>query len=260
MKLLWPLVNLLQGLFFVVWTALLISLAILATLVSFSRDVALVMARRLWAPPLIGITGSRFVVELPRGIDWGRPHIYAMNHQSMLDIACAFAALPVNLRFVAKHTLKYVPFLGWYMWMTRMVFINRSHRRKAVKSLKEAGARIREGANILAFPEGTRSRDGRLLPFKKGIFLLALEAGVPVVPVAVEGSYAVLPSDGLRIRPGVIRVKVGEPIHTSGRSSANSAALMGEVRDAIAALQAELGGPPPHAQPTVEERRGQKVA
>jgi 1-acyl-sn-glycerol-3-phosphate acyltransferase len=260
MTLAWGFINLLQGLFLVVWSVLWISLALLATLLTLSKDVALAMARRFYAPGILRATGARFEVEPLPDVDWQKPHIYVMNHQSMLDIACAFAALPVNLRFVAKHTLKYVPFLGWYMWATGMVFINRSNRRQAYQSLKEAGERIREGASIIAFPEGTRSRDGRMLPFKKGVFVLALEAGVPVVPVAIEGSHRVLPSGGFRIRPGVMRMKVGTPIPTAGRKGAERAALLTEVRDALAALQASLGGPAPHPQVDEAGPRGTEAA
>jgi 1-acyl-sn-glycerol-3-phosphate acyltransferase len=244
----WATLNLLQWLFVAAWSVLWISLALLATLLTFSRDVALVMARRFYAPALVRGTGARFEVDPLPDIDWSRPHIYAMNHQSTLDIVCAFEALPANLRFVAKHSLKYVPFLGWYMWATKMVFMNRAKGREAYRSLQEAGQRIREGASIIAFPEGTRSPDGRLLPFKKGVFQLATEAGVPIVPVAIEGSHRVLPGNSWSIRPGLVRLRVGQPIPTAGRNAAQRAALMLEVREAIAALQRELGGPPPHPQ------------
>src|SRR5690606_2843749 len=134
------------------------------------------------------------------------PHIFLMNHQSMVDIPAAFASIPANLRFVAKHSLKHIPFLGWYMSMTGMIFVNRNDRRKAFQSLQQAADRIREGASILAFPEGTRSRDGVLLPFKRGPFLLALESGVPVIPVVIDGSGRNFPAGTLlQIRPATVR-------------------------------------------------------
>ena len=119
-----------------------------------------------------------------------------MNHQSSLDIVVAFMVLPVNLRFVAKHVLKYVPFLGWYMWATGMIFVHRGRRGAAMGSLVEAAARVRDGASVLVFPEGTRSRDGNVQAFKKGAFVLASQAGVPIVPVAIEGSGRCFPPDG----------------------------------------------------------------
>ena len=231
-----------------VWTGICITLAIVATVLTLNRSVALKMARRLWGPGLLAIAGARMEVEPLPDVDWTQPHIYLMNHQSLLDIPAAFAALPGDLRFVAKHSLAYVPFLGWYMWMTRMVFINRADRVKALESLRQAGQRIREGANILAYPEGTRELDGRLLPFKKGPFALALEAGVPVIPVAIEGSGRVMASGSIHIIPGRVRLKVGTPIPTTGRAKHDREALLIEVRDALAKLHREIGGAGPTSQ------------
>lgn len=242
MMLLQPLLTVLQVIVLMAWSVFWISLAGLMTLLTRNGDVALMMARRYWAPLHWRITGSRMVVEPLPDIDWSRPHIFLMNHQSALDIPCAFAALPVNLRFVAKHVLRYVPFLGQYMAMTGMIFINRSRHTEAVKSLAQAGERIREGSSILAFPEGTRSQDGALLPFKKGPFVLALEAQVPIVPVAIEGSGRVLPPGRLTPRRDVIRVKVGRPIETKGRTLADRDVLMREVRESIARLHRDIGG------------------
>lgn len=242
MTLLYPLLNVLQALLLLAWSAFWITLSGLAMVLTLNGNVPLMMARRFWAPMHWRITGSRMEVEPLPALDWSRPHIFVMNHQSALDIPCAFGALPVNIRFIAKHVLKYVPFLGQYMVMTGMVFINRSNRREAVRSLRLAGERIRAGANILAFPEGTRSRDGRILPFKKGAFVLAIEAQVPVVPVAIEGSIKVLPSDGIWLRRHPIRVKVGQPIETRGLTSRDRDALVRQVRDAIIQMNLELGG------------------
>jgi len=226
--------------FLAAWCVFWITVALPVAIIS--SETALAMARRLWSRPLFWVSGARLQREPLPDVDWSRPHIFVMNHQSNLDIPVAFAALPSNLRFVAKHSLLYVPFLGWYMWITGMIFVNRSHRARAVASLRRAGERIRAGANILAFPEGTRSRDGKIHPFKKGPFALALEAQVPVVPVAIEGSGAVQPAQGWWVHPGVIRVKVGRPIPTAGRSPDDRDALAREVRDAIIQLHREIGG------------------
>jgi 1-acyl-sn-glycerol-3-phosphate acyltransferase len=242
MTLLYPLLNVLQVAFLVLWSVFWITSAGVAMLVTLDGNTALMFARRFWAPMHWRITGSRMHVEPLPQLDWSRPHIFVMNHQSALDIPCAFAALPVNIRFIAKHVLKYVPFLGWYMAATGMIFINRSNLREAVRSLRLAGERIRAGSNILVFPEGTRSRDGRILPFKKGSFVLAIEAQVPIVPVAIEGSIKVLPSDGIWLRRHPIRVKVGPPIDTQGLTNADRDRLMRQVRNAIIQMNLELGG------------------
>ena len=239
----WWVTNVVQMLFCFCWSALWISAAFLMTLLTFNRSIALVMARRIWAPTLIKASGARFHVDPLPDIDWKAPHIFVMNHQSMIDIPCAFAALPSNIRFVAKEQLRWIPFLGWYIWMTGMVFVDRSKRSKAVASLEKAGERIRKGATILAYPEGTRSPDGRVMPFKKGPFVLALTAGVPIVPIAIDGSGKVSGKHKVwKLRPAKVRMKVGRPIETAGRKPEDRDALMHEVRAALIDLHKEIGG------------------
>lgn len=238
----YPLINFGQALFLAFWSAACISSATLIGLITFRRDLPLAMARRMWAPPLIYACGSRLQIDPLPDVDWSRPHIFVMNHQSMADIPCAFWGIPVNLRFVAKHSLKWVPFIGWFIVFTGMILVNRSNRAEAVRSLAAAGKRIREGANIIAYPEGTRSADGTILPFKKGPFMLALEAKVPIIPVAIEGSGAMLPRDGFRIRAGTIRMKLGQPIDTASLTHADRDDLIRTTRNAIIALHREIGG------------------
>ncbi|WNG15152.1 lysophospholipid acyltransferase family protein [Cystobacter fuscus] len=242
MKLLYPLLNVLQSLVLAAWGAFWIIVSGVGAILTLDGNVPLMIARRFWAPLHWRITGSRMFVEPLPDIDWSKPHIFIMNHQSAMDIPCAFAALPVNLRFIAKHVLKYVPFLGWYMAMTGMIFINRSNHREAVRSLALAGERIRAGKSILAFPEGTRSSDGLIHPFKKGPFVLAIEAQVPIVPIAIEGALQVLPRGGIWLRRHDIRVKVGQPIDTKGLGKADRDALLRQVRDTVIQLHREIGG------------------
>jgi 1-acyl-sn-glycerol-3-phosphate acyltransferase len=242
MKLLSAVIALFQAIVLVLWLVFWISASGLAAFFTLNGEVPLMMARRFWAPMHWRITGSPLLVEPLPEVDWSRPHIFLMNHQSALDIPVAFAVIPVNIRFIAKHVLKWIPFLGWYMAMTGMIFLNRSGRREAMRSLKLAGERIRAGSNILAFPEGTRSLDGRILPFKKGSFVLAVEAGVPIIPMAIEGTREMLPTGGIRLRRHPIRVKVGPPIATEGRKGAQREALMNEVRDVIIQLHRDIGG------------------
>ncbi len=239
---LYSLLNLFQWVFAAGWSALWISVALVTALVTRDREIALSMARRFWAPGLRWVSGTRIVADPFPDLDWSRPHVFVMNHQSSLDIVAAFMILPVNLRFVAKHVLKYVPFLGWYMWATRMIFVHRRRRGVSMGSLRDAGARVRDGANVLVFPEGTRSRDGSLLPFKKGAFVLAAAAGVPIVPVAIEGSGRCMAPDSFRVRPGLIRIKLGEPIPTAEPPKADIEELVQQTRDAITALVLSLRG------------------
>jgi 1-acyl-sn-glycerol-3-phosphate acyltransferase len=225
-----------------IWTSILVPLALLVMIVTGSPETSLAMARHLWGPPLRFVARVKLLREPLPDIDFSKPHIYVMNHQSMFDICAAFICIPANIRFVAKESLKYVPFLGWYMWAMGMIFIDRGNHLKAVRSLERAGKRIRDGANILVYPEGTRSTDGRILPFKKGPFVLAIRAGVPIVPVAIDGSGACIPKGTLHFRPGTVRVKLGEPIPTAGLTDADRDALVRRVRDSLIALHESIGG------------------
>lgn len=236
----------------ILWTAGWITLSIVASLLTWNRRLPLVMARRNWGPGILRIAGVRLEVAQLPDLDWTRPYVFTMNHQSMLDIPCAFVALPVDLRFLAKHSLAYVPFLGWFMAFTRMIFVNRGNRAHAMESLRRAGQRIREGACLLTYPEGTRSADGELRPFKRGAFVVALEAQVPVVPVAISGSSRVLPSGSLRISPGPVHLRIGTPIPTFGRSPDDRDLLAAEAHDAVAAMLETMPGKaePAEVQPS----------
>ena len=168
-----------------------------------------------------------------------------------LPISC----LPANLRIVAKSSLRGVPFLGWYLRATGMVFIDRADHAQAVRSLDGAADSLRRGESLFVFPEGTRSRDGRLLPLKKGAFVLAIQAGVPIVPVVAVGADRILPPDGFRIRPHRIRVAVGHPIDASLYTLADRDALASDVRAAMLRLRDSLQHPdaatcrtPPHSR------------
>ena len=227
--------------FCIVWTVVWISLAIVASCVCFDRRVGLSFQRRFWAPGINWGAGIKLHVEPLPDVDWSTPHIFMMNHQSALDIPCVVAALPADLRFVAKHQLSYVPFLNVYMLMTGQIFINRSNRRAAMRSLRRAGERVRAGSNILAYPEGTRSKTGHILPFKKGPFALAMEARVPIIPVAIEGTMRVMKPGSLAPYGGTARLKLGRPISTD-RVGVTRDALLREVRDAIVRLHEDLGG------------------
>jgi 1-acyl-sn-glycerol-3-phosphate acyltransferase len=223
-----------------VWSVFWISLALLLGWLKRDPALPLRFARRHWAPGMIQLAGAEMQVDPLPVHDWSQPAIYVMNHQSSLDIPAAFAVLPVDLRFIAKHTLRKIPFLGWYMAWTGMVFVDRSNSTQAVGTLNAAAERVRGGVSLLAYPEGTRSRNGSILPLKKGPFVLALQAGVPVVPVAIEGSLRVMPSGLKPFRPGPVRMAVGTAIPTAGLGMDARDALVTRVRDALVALHGSL--------------------
>lgn len=150
-------------------------------------------------------------VDLRTGV---RPAVFIGNHTSQFDPPLLISTLPSRPVFIAKKELARVPFLGWVIWLADFIFIDRDRRESALRSLAAAAARIRGGQSLAAFPEGTRSADGGLLPFKKGVFALAFEAGVPVVPLAIHGGRDILPRGTWRVRAGTYRITVGAPLET----------------------------------------------
>jgi 1-acyl-sn-glycerol-3-phosphate acyltransferase len=150
---------------------------------------------------------------------------------------------------VAKRELARVPFLGRYIAAMGMVFIDRSHRQDSARSVGAATARLREGWSVVSFPEGTRSRDDTVRPFKTATFAAAIEAGVPVVPIAIAGAGRVLPPVGWHPRPGPIRVLIGEPIATAGLDRAGRAGLAERAQAEVEALLARLGDSSAEAAP-----------
>jgi 1-acyl-sn-glycerol-3-phosphate acyltransferase len=208
-------------------------------LVTRSGDFPMWLARRAWSPLCLWVTGCRRVLDrlspLPDG-----PLIFASNHESALDIWVLLEALPRTVRFVAKRELFRIPVFGWYMHLGGHIPIDRRNHVQAVQSLRAAGALVRAGTSLIVFPEGTRSPDRRVQPFKKGPFALALEAGVPIVPVAVSGSGAVTPRGLVAVWPGTIHVAVGDPVDPARHP--DRLALLTAVRDRIIEMHRSIGG------------------
>jgi 1-acyl-sn-glycerol-3-phosphate acyltransferase len=218
-------------------TCFLVSLPVM--LVTRSGDFPMWLARRVWSPLCLWVTGCRRVLDglpaLPDG-----PLIFASNHESALDIWVLLEKLPRTVRFVAKRELFQIPVFGWYMRLGGHISVDRKNHVQAVQSLRAAAAVVRAGTSLIVFPEGTRSRDRRVQPFKKGPFALALEARVPVVPVAVSGSAAVTPSGFIAVWPGTIRLAVGVPIDPGQHPDRLS--LLEAVRSRIIELHRSIGG------------------
>lgn len=145
----------------------------------------------------------------------GQTYIFAGNHVSQFDIFSFQGFFPHDFRWIAKQELFRIPFFGPAMHRSGIISIDRSHGREAMKSLNRAAQRIADGTSVLIFPEGTRSADGTLQPFKTGAITLAIKAGVPVVPIGFQGTRSVLPKGKLLVRPGEITIRIGEPISTA---------------------------------------------
>jgi 1-acyl-sn-glycerol-3-phosphate acyltransferase len=193
---------------------------------------------RFWARVSLVFAGVRLEIFGREHLPARGPVIYMANHQSNFDILALFAGIPLQFRWLAKQELFRVPLFGLAMRRSGYIPIDRSDRRKAQQGMAEAARRIQEGTSVVIFPEGTRSPDAALLPFKKGGFILALQAQVPVVPVVIRGSNAIMPKHSRWICGGVIRVEFFPAVATAGLGPAARESLLAEVRCPIAmALQ-----------------------
>lgn len=191
---------------------------------------------RQWARLICRIGGVRVRIE---GADKLQPqtgYIYCANHLSQFDIFSFQGYFPFPFRWLAKEELFKAPFLGRAMTNAGAIAINRSHSREALKSLHQAADRIQSGTSVLIFPEGTRSADGTLQPFKGGAMLLAIKAGVPIVPVAFVGSYSVLPKGSFFTRPGTITIRIGDPVIVTGSTGKDKQELARTIHDKVAEL------------------------
>ena len=224
-----------------VWSAVWITLALLVRLVTGKTITPLNMARWFWAPGLlcspVWMGPMRIEVEGLDHVDFTKPHFFASNHQSLIDVPVLFRVLPTPLVFVLKEDLRKVPFLGWYVSAMGMIFVRRGERRQSMEALKQGARSIHAGKSVLAFPEGTRSRDGRVGAFKSGVFLPAIDAAIPVVPISIVGTGYCLPPDGFRPRSGTIRVCVGRPIATADFERGDRRRLADQAREQVLALQ-----------------------
>ena len=196
-------------------------------------------AAKRWARNALWAAGVPYRVVGLEAVAVDRPFVIASNHQSWFDIFLLAAALPSSLRFVAKKELARVPLLGRAMRHAGHIFIDRQNRQAAFGAYEEAAAAIREGISAVVFPEGTRSRTGELLPFKKGPFVLAIAAGVPLVPAYCAGTFTLLPKGSWRIRPHPVALLFGRPISTEGLRYEDRERLMEETRRAIEQLRVD---------------------
>jgi 1-acyl-sn-glycerol-3-phosphate acyltransferase len=155
------------------------------------------------------------------------------NHQSYFDIFALLACLPVNFKFILKEELMKIPFLGIAMRRARYIGIKRENPRKAVQSINEAVEKIKGGASVLIFPEGTRSIDGRLQPYKRGGFNLALKSGCDIVPVTICDSYRIVPKGSLKVNKGDFSMYIGKPISVKGYDKTTVTRLMDNVREVM---------------------------
>ena len=195
---------------------------------------------RAWSRWILGTTGVRVDA---RGLDRvvrDRSYIFVSNHQSIYDIPVLFASVPAQLRIIAKASLGAFPVIGWHLRWTGHLLVDR--KRAGVTALGQVARMIERGDSLIVFPEGTRSRDGRVARFKRGLFLLAIEAGADLVPVAVSGTRHVMLKGRLMTCPGDVSIVVHDPIPTGGLTRDDVTRLAEQAQGVVSATVAELEG------------------
>lgn len=188
----------------------------------------------LWGRSCLWLAGLKLKVKGAENLIVDGPAIYVSNHQSNFDIPLLYAGLPIQFRWMAKQELFKIPLFGTAMKRGGYISINRSNRKEAMRSLTAAARRIQDGVSVIIFPEGTRSADGTLQPFKKGALLLAAKAGVPIVPMAIKGTHRVQPKGSLRINATPVELTILPPIVTEGLKASQIDELTDQVHDRIA--------------------------
>lgn len=190
---------------------------------------------RTWAKKLLQIFGVHVHIKGMQNLEKGKTYVYVSNHASMFDIPAVIGNIPDEVRIVYKKELAYVPIWGWSLAVGHYIAIDRFKAKDAMKSLDEAAQKIKNGASVLLFAEGTRTRTGKLQPFKRGAFSLAARSGIPVVPLTINNSFNILPKGSLRIRAADISLVIDKPIPTSNvDGKADEMKLMEEVHQVIA--------------------------
>jgi len=187
----------------------------------------------LWAWLILRTCGVEVEVAGRENLEPRRTLVLASNHQSLFDTPILFAHLPVSFRILYKRSLNGIPFLGWHLFLSGHVGVERESPIKARESFDDAAARIRRGTSVVVFPEGTRSYDGVMRAFKKGSFRLAIRAGAPVVPLAIADSHLVMKRGRVTVYPRKVSLVIDRPISVDGLSDEDAGALAERVRQIV---------------------------
>ncbi len=187
----------------------------------------------LWTRSVALALGIRTEVHGLENIRPGESYIITSNHQSYVEIPALVQALPVSFRWVVKRELLRIPFFGWGLAGTGAIAIDRSNPGASLSKLEAGRSKLGRGWSILVYPEGTRTHDGSIGPFKRGAFIMAVQAGVPILPVTVNGAYKILPRKSIAFRPGRVRVTVSPPISTKGLTESDVPDLIKRTREVI---------------------------
>jgi len=212
------------------YTIVLGTISVLSTIVDPSGNFGHGCARA-WSRLILWTTGVKVRIEGLERLDASRSYVFAANHQSIYDIPIIFTALPLQLRIVAKESLGRIPFLGWHLQRTGHLLVDRKNPGAGI--LKRMASLVAAARSVIVFPEGTRSVDGSVGRFKGGIFLLAIDSTLPVLPVSIARSRFVMPKGQLMVKPEEVSVTIHPPVATTGITREQARGFAEQVRDVV---------------------------
>jgi 1-acyl-sn-glycerol-3-phosphate acyltransferase len=218
------LLSLLAGILAIIWTIVCSIISVFATLLDRRGKLYHGMSR-FWSQGLLVLFGVRLKIIGAKNIDRSRNYVFVSNHVSFMDIPVLLAGIDDDIRLTYRSTLARMPIWGWALRFGHFLMIDRSSPMKAQRTIQRAKELLKQNASIQLFPEGTRSRDGHLQPFKRGAFNLAFEANAPIIPVAIRGVHGVMPRDSYIPKwGGKVELHIGHPIYPSQVSPTESKA------------------------------------
>ncbi len=208
-------------------------LAIIARIFDKSGNISHTISR-LWCRLLCKLNGVKVEISGQENILTDRPQIFVSNHQGYFDIFALSGYLPVQIRWVAKSSLFKIPLMGWAMSASGYISVDRGDRKKSYEAFNKTLEKIKEGCSIIIFPEGTRSEDGEIGPFKKGSNLIASRSKSPMVPITIIGSGNIITKNSASITPGPIRVVISHPVKP-GTDKKENETVLESIRETIIA-------------------------
>ena len=225
-----------RTLFIIFWTLILTGffavILILTSFVSTGGETPHKVAR-IWAKYILAASNIKVTVKGLSNLNRTGSYIYMPNHMSNFDIPVLQAFLPVQFRWLAKAELFKIPIFGYAMKRAGYISINRFDRKSAIQSLNNASEIIRNGTSVIIFPEGTRSQNQNIQSFKKGGFVLAIDSGVPIIPVIIHGTWRIMQKKHILVRPGNVVLEIKKPINTSDYTRETKEDLMEKVRNIV---------------------------
>lgn len=220
----------------ILWTILVTAfMAVMLIMISFITSDSNTSHRigRIWAKCILAFSNIKITVKGLSNLNSGSSYIFMPNHMSNLDIPVLQAYLPVQFRWLAKAELFKIPIFGYAMKRAGYISIDRSNRDSAIESLNKVAEIIRDGVSVIIFPEGTRSHTYNIQPFKKGGFILAVDSGVPIIPMIIHGTGKIMPKNQVSIKPGNVMLEISKPIESSNYTRETKNDLMKKVRNVI---------------------------